>query len=174
MFSKSNNNKENSQDMQNRNRMPKPQAVSSAPSIIGSDVKIVGNVTTPGELQLDGIVEGDINCGALTMGEHGQVTGTIKSENVVIRGKVEGTILSRTVRLEKSCKIIGDVKHETVSVESGAFIQGKFVHADASARNAQPKTAGKPAVESELGSGDAGNGGNGKSGPKRPASLITG
>lgn len=185
MFLKSSK-EENSQAMQNRNRMPKPRAASGAPSIIGSDVKIVGNVTTPGELQLDGIVEGDINCGALTMGEHGQITGTIKSDNVVIRGKVEGTIISRTVRLEKTCKVIGDVKHETVSVEAGAFVQGKFIHADASARSSSTKTESKGEIkgggnlrlesesEPEASSSDGSSGGNGKSSPKRAASLITG
>lgn len=103
-------------------------SANSAPSIISADVKIVGNISTVGELQLDGIVEGDVICSELTMGEHGGVTGTVSAENLVIRGTVAGTMRARSVRLEKTAKVSGDVWHETLSVEAGARIEGQFVH----------------------------------------------
>ena len=116
--------------------VPAPQPAKSsrpaggpvAPSIIGADVHIVGNVTTAGELQLDGTVQGDVMCGSLTMGEHGEVKGTIQADMVVIRGKIEGQIRGRSVRLEKNCKMKGDVWHESLSVEAGALVSGKFTH----------------------------------------------
>ena len=115
---------ENNQNKLQRNVGSTP----SAPSIISADVKIVGNISTVGELQLDGIVEGDVICSELTMGEHGGVTGTISAENLIIRGTVSGTMRARSVRLEKSAKVSGDVWHETLSVEAGARIEGQFVH----------------------------------------------
>ena len=114
---------------QPRARTVRPQT-SAAPSIIGTDVRIVGNVTTAGELQLDGIVEGDINCGALTMGEHGTLTGSLSADKVIIRGRVDGKIRGRSVRLEKSSKVSGDVWHESLAIEAGAHVEGKFIHAD--------------------------------------------
>lgn len=100
----------------------------NAPSIIGADVHIVGNVATAGEIQLDGSIEGDIQAGALTMGESGALKGTLVADNVVIRGEVTGAIRARTVVLERSAKINGDVYHETLSIEAGARIEGTFSH----------------------------------------------
>lgn len=108
----------------------RPQSKSGAPSIIASDVRVKGNIETVGEVQLDGIVEGDVICGSLSMGEHGAVAGTISADNMVIRGKVEGEIRGKTVRLEKSAKVIGNVYHKTLSIEAGAFIKGKFANSE--------------------------------------------
>jgi len=101
-----------------------------APSIIGTDVRITGSIDTNGEIQLDGIVEGDVNCKTLTLGERGVVTGNVVSESVVVRGKVVGDVRARTVRLEKTANVSGDVWHESISIEAGAFFEGRVSHTD--------------------------------------------
>ena len=58
----------------------------SIPSLVSSDLEIVGNLTTPGELQLDGTIEGDITCEKLMVGERASVTGRVQANEVVIRG----------------------------------------------------------------------------------------
>ncbi|MCF8473767.1 MAG: polymer-forming cytoskeletal protein [Emcibacter sp.] len=110
--------------------MNKPAArpSNSAPSIIGSDVTIKGDITTAGEIQLDGTVEGDVRSTSLTIGEHGSVKGIVTAEDVVIKGSVTGQVNSRNIRLEKMAKVKGDLFHETLSVEAGAFIEGKLTH----------------------------------------------
>ncbi len=148
MFSKSKDKTANQAITDSRNRMPRPRSP-GAPSIIGSDVKIVGNLTAAGELQLDGIVEGDVKCGALTMGEHGQVAGSITADTIIVRGRVEGKIRARSVRLEKTSRICGDVWHETLSIEAGAFIEGKFVHAEGGSRKPVPKTQSRDQDEAK-------------------------
>lgn len=160
MFSKSSGKKANQSITETRNRMPGPRGA-GAPSIIGSDVKIVGNLTAAGELQLDGIVEGDVKCGALTMGEHGQVAGSVTADTIVVRGRVEGKIRARSVRLEKTSRISGDVWHETLSIEAGAHIDGKFVHAEGGNRKPMPKTvpADEPVVTAPVGNGKPTSGG---------------
>ena len=123
----------------------------STPSIIGSDVTITGNIETNGELQLDGAVDGDLTCGSLAMGEEGSVRGSIKADSVVIRGAVKGEVRARSVRLESTCVIEGDVFHETLSVEAGAKLTGQFsyTNAKANANNSAPaatkEEAAKPA-----------------------------
>ena len=103
-------------------------AAAATPSIIGSDVQIEGNIRTIGELQLDGNIVGDLACGGLVMGETGSVKGTITADNVTIRGKVAGEIRARSVRLEKSSVVEGDIYHESLSVEAGAKLTGHFAH----------------------------------------------
>lgn len=100
----------------------------ATPSIIGPDVEIDGNIKTKDELQLDGSIKGDLDCGSLVMGETGAVNGLISADSVTIRGKVEGEVRAKTVRLEKSAIVNGDVYHENLSVEAGAKLTGRFAH----------------------------------------------
>jgi len=107
--------------------------VAPTPSIIGSDVQIEGDIKTDGELQLDGAITGDLTCGGLVMGESGAVEGTITADTVTVRGLVKGEIKARSVRLEKSAVVEGNVFHESLSVEAGAKLTGHFAHTNASA-----------------------------------------
>lgn len=109
----------------------KAPAPGAAPSIIGHDVKIMGNLVTSGEIHLDGTVEGDVRSAILTLGEQGVVSGSITAESVIIKGTVDGEISARSVRLEKTSRVSGDLHHETVSVEAGARIDGRFVNTSA-------------------------------------------
>jgi len=96
------------------------------PSIIGSDVTIVGNVSSQGVMQLEGKIEGDININHLTVGNDGWVEGSIVADEAIIKGKIVGTIKARKVVLEKSAKVHGDIQHEIISIEEGAIIEGSF------------------------------------------------
>ncbi|MEM9878486.1 MAG: polymer-forming cytoskeletal protein [Pseudomonadota bacterium] len=98
----------------------------SAPSIIGSDVEIIGNVMTNGEIQLDGAVEGDVRAASVTMGENGTMHGTLTADRVIVRGRVDGSINGRIVELHKTARVTGDVKHNTLSIEAGAQVDGHF------------------------------------------------
>ena len=71
-----------------------PSAASSkmVPSIIGEDLSISGNVTSKGEIQVDGEIQGDIHCGSLLLGDKSQVVGGVVAEDVVVRGRVVGSI----------------------------------------------------------------------------------
>ena len=136
----------------NAGRAPR-SVVNPTPSIIGSDVVIEGNVKTVGELQLDGRIVGDLSCGGLVMGETGSVKGTIAAETVTIRGSVSGEIRARNVRLESSSKIEGDIYHESLSVEAGAKLTGRFAYTSSPNEKKGPTVetpafvAAKPAAE---------------------------
>lgn len=123
MFSKSN---DKSMTASTMNKSTRP--TNSVPSIISSDVTITGNITTLGEMQLDGTIEGDVRCASLTIGEQGAVEGVVTADKVTVKGTVKGQINGRNIRLEKSAKVTGDLFHETLSVEAGAFIEGKLTH----------------------------------------------
>lgn len=123
MFSKSNDKNMTVNNMNKTIRHANP-----VPSIIGSDVTIKGDITTLGEMQLDGLVEGDVRSASLTIGEQGTVQGIVTAEEVIVKGTVKGQINGRNIRLEKTAKVTGDLFHETLSIEAGAFIEGKLTH----------------------------------------------
>lgn len=95
-----------------------------APSIISANLRIVGNLETEGEIQVDGIVDGDVTVKALTVGANATVNGEIKADAVVVRGTVNGRIKARTVELATSAKVTGDIWHESLTVEAGAYLEG--------------------------------------------------
>ncbi len=112
--------------------MPVPKSsTQQTPSLIATGVVIEGDVHNAGDLQLDGHINGNLSCESLVMGEAGRVDGQIDANHVTIRGKVLGEIRAEIVRLEKSAMVEGDVFHESLSVEAGARITGRFAHLSA-------------------------------------------
>ncbi len=96
-----------------------------APTVIGADFKITGHAISNGEVQVDGEIEGDIECKTLTVGQTAKVTGNVIAETVTVQGKVMGSIRGSNVTLQSSSHIEGDVYHQSLAIEQGAFFEGK-------------------------------------------------
>jgi len=99
----------------------------SVPSIISQATHIVGDVTTDGEVQVDGKVEGNIRCGSLIVADTGEVAGKVTAESVTIHGSLTGTVQAKSVTLSSTARMVGDVTHETLTVEPGAHVQGQCI-----------------------------------------------
>ncbi len=108
----------------------KPGA-SVAPSILSPDFALTGDVVSEGEVQIDGKVDGDVRCTVLTVGVTGCLTGQVFADHALIRGKVEGRIRAHNVTLTRTARVIGDIIHETLMIEPGAFIEGRCERLDA-------------------------------------------
>lgn len=96
-------------------------------SLITDDMTIEGNLSGDGELQIDGFVRGDVKIARLTIGEHGRVEGTVTSEILECRGKIVGSIVAQDVHLYASAHVDGDITHDELTIEGGAFFQGRAV-----------------------------------------------
>jgi len=94
-------------------------------SIISRDLKIKGDLICNGDIQIDGEVEGDVQGRSITVGEGADVRGTISSDSIRICGSVNGQLKGQSVVLAKTAKLIGDVVHQTLAVEPGAFFEGQ-------------------------------------------------
>lgn len=97
---------------------------SGVPSIVSADLRIEGDLHSVGDLQIDGVVNGDISSKTLTVGEGAEVHGAIEAESLRICGTVEGEVTAKVVVLTKTARVYGDVRHESLSVEAGALIHG--------------------------------------------------
>lgn len=100
------------------------------PSIIGEDLTVTGNIVSKGEVQIEGEVQGDIHCSSLVIGEKAQVTGGLLADDVVVRGRVVGSIRGARVSLQSSSHVEGDIYHQSLAIEQGAFFEGKSRRAD--------------------------------------------
>lgn len=104
-----------------------PPPRNSALSVIGTDVKIVGNIITQGEMQIDGQVEGDITCHTLVVGEGARITGEVTAESVRVHGDLSGKINAASIVIAKTASVSGDVMHETLEIEAGANLEGHIL-----------------------------------------------
>jgi cytoskeletal protein CcmA (bactofilin family) len=98
--------------------------------VIGPDLVIQGNLISKGEVQVEGEIQGDIHGTNIVIGEKARVTGGIVAEECVIRGHVLGTVRGRRVILQATSHVEGDVYHQTVAIEQGAFFEGKSRRSD--------------------------------------------
>ena len=105
----------------------------AAPSLISTDLEIAGNLQTPGEVQLDGTIEGDIVCGKLLIGAKAIITGHIEADEVIIRGRVTGRVKGKNVHLASTARVVGDIWHDSLAIEAGAFLEGHCKRNDAAA-----------------------------------------
>ncbi len=162
-----------------------PVEKSSPPSILSADLKIVGDLHSEGEIQIDGTIEGDIRTNSLLVGETANIKGEIVADIVNVHGSISGQIKSREVNLAKTAHVVGDILHENLAIETGAFLEGHckrmadknvaeeskanvFGSDDANRRLAKIKDGGQPLAESD---GKARDGEAKKDAPKAPATT---
>ena len=112
---------------------------SAAPSIISADLTITGTLTSTGDIQLDGRVEGDVQSAGLVIGDKAFIHGDVMAEEVTIRGRVQGSVRARKVLLASTCHVEGNILHEAFAVETGAFFEGNCRHADNPLAEEAPK-----------------------------------
>lgn len=117
-----------------------------APSVIGADLSISGNLFSRGEVQIDGEVQGDIQGLNVIIGERARITGGIAAEEVVVRGHVLGAIRGKRVMLQATSHVEGDIYHQTLAIEQGAFFEGKSRRSEDPLGTGQQPQASQPAV----------------------------
>lgn len=103
---------------------PPAAAKQAPPSILSAGLTVNGDLNSEGEMQIDCLVNGDVTAVRLAIGENARVTGEVVAEHVLIRGEVIGRIRAKSVELDKTAKVRGDIWHELLSIAAGAKIEG--------------------------------------------------
>ncbi len=100
---------------------------SNTVNLITQGTEIVGNISTHGDIRIDGVVQGDITCHAkLVVGQEGQVQGNIQCHTGEISGSIQGRITATDMlQLSKGANIQGDIEAVRFVVEEGASLNGK-------------------------------------------------
>ena len=126
-------------------------------SRISAGTAFKGEVTTSGDIRIDGKFDGRLSSkGRLVVGEGAQVNGDVICQNVDFSGKMsKGTIyVADTLSLKSGCMVDGDLHYKRLQVELDAKINGSLHALDdaefnkianQSARSAAVKPAAKPA-----------------------------
>ena len=93
-------------------------------SVIADDLHIKGEVTTQGDVELKGTLEGEITCRTLLIAEDAKIEGKATAEKVVVRGTVDGQINGIRVTLAPSAKVKGELVCKALSVDEEAYFDG--------------------------------------------------
>jgi len=95
-------------------------------NIIGKGTKIVGDITSAGDVRIDGFLTGNIVIsGKLVLGPHGLIEGNITSVNAELEGEVKGIVnISETLSLKSTARINGDIVTTKLMIEPGALFTG--------------------------------------------------
>lgn len=97
----------------------------SGTSVIAANFQIVGNLSCNDTLNVEGMVEGNIECHSLALGETGTVKGEVRADTVSVKGTFSGAINARVVTLTRTAKVNGDITaSETLGIEPGAEFDG--------------------------------------------------
>ena len=99
-------------------------------STISEDLVINGNVTSKGELHVNGRVQGDVHCAALVLGENAQVEGNVVAQDVMVHGRLIGSVRALKVMLQSTAYVEGNLFHKGLSVELGTHFEGKSCPSD--------------------------------------------
>ncbi len=101
---------------------------SESSTVLGKSVTIRGEITGSEDLYVDGVVHGTITLteSRLTLGPAAQVTAELHVQDLVVLGRLEGTVTaSGRVDLRQSATLLGDVTAARLSIEDSAVIRGK-------------------------------------------------
>ena len=133
--------------------------------MLGSDVEIKGELRFSGEMTLDGKLEGEVRGeGTLNLGESSMVTGNVEAQTVVVRGKVNGNIVSREkLELKAKTELFGDVRAAKLLIEEGVTFVGRVdVNPNKISATPPPPSRGLDAPKGSAGSsGSAAGAGSG-------------
>ena len=129
MFSKnqqsSNSSTSSSTDPVKKSAAPVRSKPSNAPSILSRDLVITGEISTDGDVQIEGRLEGNVKATTLTIGEQGAVNGKITAGTVHVRGKVTGKIEANTIEMAETANVLADLVQDHLTIANGAFFDGK-------------------------------------------------
>ncbi|MGL4322215.1 MAG: bactofilin family protein [Paracoccaceae bacterium] len=101
-------------------------APSGKTSVLGADLKITGEITSAGNIEVLGDVDGTITAHSLVVGTDGKVTGIVTAETVEVKGRLDGKVTSKTFSLKSTAAVAADVTYASIIIESGATIEGRF------------------------------------------------
>lgn len=96
-------------------------------SVLGADLRITGEITTTGSVEVLGEIDGNITANGLIVGHEGRVTGSVTAQTVEVRGKLDGKVACDSFTLRASAQVKADVTTGAIVIESGAQIEGRFL-----------------------------------------------
>jgi len=100
---------------------------SNSKTLISAEVEIIGTVKSAGSIQIDGKLDGDLNCtGDAVIGQGAVIKGNLNVNSVTVSGTLNGNVSAKDrIEMKSSAKVVGDIKAKRLAVEDGVSFVGK-------------------------------------------------
>jgi cytoskeletal protein CcmA (bactofilin family) len=105
---------------------PPARGANGKASVLASDLKISGDVTSSGTIEVLGEIDGTITARGLTVGAEGRVTGIVNADIVDVKGRLDGKVTSDSFAMRSTAVVTADITYQSLSIDSGAQIEGRF------------------------------------------------
>lgn len=105
---------------------PPSKTGASMASVISKALKITGELESTEDIQIDGQIEGDVRGVGVKIGQNAKVKGTVYGDEVELAGTVDGKIEAKKVVLSGTARMTGDIWHQDLKIESGAYVNGNL------------------------------------------------
>ena len=97
----------------------------SGRSYVGETLQLDGDLRTSGNIDIAGLINGNIYVSEVTVTETGSVRGSVEAAKIEINGHIQGKITADAIVIGRSAVIKGDVYFKnTLKTEEGADIDG--------------------------------------------------
>ena len=97
----------------------------SGRSYVGETLQLEGDLRTSGNLDIAGLINGNVYVSEVTVTETGSVRGAIEATKIEINGHIQGKIIADAIVIGRNAVIKGDVYFKnTLKTEEGADIDG--------------------------------------------------
>ena len=103
------------------------QRNSNARSVLAADLRITGEISSTGHVEILGEVDGNVSARGVVLGAEGRLSGQISAETVEIKGRLDGKVVTDEFILRSTAQVTADITYKTLVVDSGAQIQGRFI-----------------------------------------------
>ena len=113
-------------------------------SLIGEGLNVEGDLNCRGEIEVAGIMNGNIKAKSLKVLETGSIIGGVKASRFEVFGFIEGEIYADDIVIGKTATIKGDIFfRENLKIDEGADVDGYIK------RVSQSKQASAPPKQSQ-------------------------
>ena len=97
----------------------------SGRSYVGETLQLEGDLRTSGNIDVAGLINGNIYVSEVTVTETGSVRGSVEATKIEINGHIQGKIIADAIVIGRNAVIKGDVYFKnTLKTEEGADIDG--------------------------------------------------
>lgn len=98
----------------------------AALSIIGTGMRVVGDITADGVVKVEGTIVGTVHAGRqVLVAKGGMVEGDVFAREAIIGGEVRGTIeATERVELQATSVVHGDITTKRLLVQEGGEVNG--------------------------------------------------
>ena len=106
-----------------------PYAAQGGRSHLVAGTRIVGDISAPGLLEIQGQVDGRVIADSVVIEERGIVEGEVQAAAIGVKGTFTGHLAGGAIRIHATARLAGTIRYDTLSIESGSEITATFERA---------------------------------------------